>query len=111
MTDATTPTTATPDSHADDQRRPTATNPAPKKRPGRPRLHDSAAARNAASRSRRRQGGERRWDLTLSDTATWQLKELAGAWGVIPAEVVERLLREAGQPGGAYRGILYPDTD
>lgn len=79
-----------------------------KKGPGRPRKH---ADQRAKTRAWRADQTNKRVDLYLNSSAYWRLKKLAEIWNCSLAEVVERLAIEAGEKGGKYEDILFPDLE
>ena len=79
---------------------------AKKKRPGRPRKHNTAVERVRSYRQGKQAEG-RRLDLYVSSKASWRLTALANAWGCSKAKAVERLLLESDE---RYETILFPET-
>lgn len=75
-----------------------------KKRPGRPRKHESDAARLRAWKKEQKLSG-RRLDCHIGDQASWRIGRLAQAWGCSLAAAVERLILEA---DAQYGDILFP---
>jgi len=80
---------------------------AEKKRPGRPKKHESDQARVQAWRQDKRHSG-RRLDCHVNDSASWRVKRLAKVWGCSMGAVVERLILEADEK---YSDILFPETE
>ena len=76
-----------------------------KKRPGRPRKHDSDQARVNAWRREKRHSG-RRLDCQVNDSASWRIKRLSEAWGCSMGAAVERLILEADEK---YADVLLPE--
>ncbi len=75
-----------------------------KKHPGRPRKHESDAAR-VRTWKKAKKGSGRRLDCHIGDQASWRIGKLAQAWGCSLAAAVERLILEA---DARYHDILFP---
>lgn len=78
------------------------------KRPGRPRKH---ADQRTKTRAWRADQTTKRVDLYLNSSAYWRLKKLAEIWNCSIAGAVERLAIEAGEQGGKYEDLLFPDQE
>lgn len=72
---------------------------------GRPRKYATNKERIQAFRKRKLSEG-RRFDIYISDKASWRLTKLSKAWGCSRGDAINRLLIEADD---RYESILFPE--